>query len=76
MTGIFENGKNQELYNLIQENPTTSYKVVDEYLSANPRFKKGYFAWRRKQELPYAQKNNIIWELVSMAQDSGAEFEV
>jgi hypothetical protein len=75
MANIFDNDKNQELYDLIQKNITTSYKVVDEYLAKNPRFKRGYFEWRKRQELPFASKNEAIWEIVNMAQDDGTEFE-
>ena len=77
MASIFTDGKNAELFTLISDNPTSSYKTVDTYLAANPGFKRGYFAWRKKQELPYATKNALIWELVNMVHspDDGTEFE-
>lgn len=77
MASIFTNGKNAELHKLIQDSPATSYKVVDTYLAANPGFKRGFFNWRKKQELPYATKNALIWELVNMVHspDEGTGFE-
>ena len=76
MRNIFANGKNQPLAKLIETNPTNSYKVVDTYLTANRRFFGGYCALRVAEGEPYANRNNIIWELINMLQEDGDELEV
>ena len=77
MASIFDNNKNAELFAIISNNPTTSYKEVDTYLASNPGWKRGYYGWRKKQGLPYATKNALIWELVNMVHDpdEGSGFE-
>jgi len=72
MNSIFNNNKNQALRNLIETNPSTSYKEVDQYLAANPAWFRGYCNYRKTQNLPYANRNAIIWEIIDqcVGQDS------
>lgn len=77
MQNVFENGKNKALADIIVNNPGSSYKLVDEYLHANPRWFRGYIEFRKAQGLTYANRNQIIWELINMLQDDDSDsFEV
>ena len=77
MTSIFAKGKNAGLAQLITDNPTNSYEVVDAYLKSNIKFFRGYTAFRQKAKMPFAKRNAIIWELINMVNDpdDGDDFE-
>ena len=74
LSNIFKNGKNNKLYQVINNSESRSYKSVERFLKANPAFLRGYETHMEIHGLPETSQNAIIWELIDMASDVNRTF--